>query len=102
MGADGYIRAISTIRLDLLEIFGRGYVVDHCVAFFKKEKDETLYRCYVADLLKVTAEMAGRAAGYEVTAQSYRELIGLVKEDDRTGDEIAADIIKRAGLRMKE
>ena len=83
-------------------MFGRGYVVEHCVAFFQAEKDRKTYRCYIADLMKVTAEMSARAAGYELTVQSYRDIIGLAPVDDRTGDEIAEDIIRRAGLRTSE
>lgn len=31
----------------------------------------------------------------------YSELIGITEPDNRTGDEIAADIIARAGLEVK-
>ena len=31
----------------------------------------------------------------------YSELIGVTEPDNRTGDEIAADIISRAGLEVK-
>lgn len=32
----------------------------------------------------------------------YVDIIGGAKQDDRTGEEIAADIIQRAGLVVKE
>lgn len=35
-------------------------------------------------------------------SQSYRDLAFREPSDDREGDEIAADIILRAGLRFKE
>lgn len=38
----------------------------------------------------------------QVMTRRFVEIAGWVKEDERTGDEIAADIIKRAGLRFKD
>lgn len=59
---------------------------------------------YVSEALKVIAEMTGLTAGATVTMKDFRELAGWTdkKHDDRNGDEIAADIIKRAGLRFKK
>jgi len=85
----------------MLELFGSGYVIEHCIAVFKNKQEERLYRSYVAECLKTTAQMAGRNAGVEVQIVDFREINGWVKNDARTGDEIAADIIKRAGLRIE-
>lgn len=60
---------------------------------------------YVADSLKIIAEMTGLGAGQKVTMKDFPELAGWrekPKRDKRTGDEIAADIINRAGLRFKK
>ncbi len=60
VGPDGYFELCEDIRLDLLELYGRGYVIDHCIAAFsrknKTEAKETIYRAYVTDALKVVAE----------------------------------------------
>lgn len=46
--------------------------------------------------------MTGKAAGYDVTMPDLREVLGWTHTaDDRTGDEIAEDIIARAGLRFE-
>ena len=39
---------------------------------------------------------------WESPPQRYAELIGLVPVDNRTGEEIAADVIRRQGLREKK
>lgn len=84
-----------------MELFGKGYVIDHCIAFFRTRQEERLYRAYITDILKVTAEMVATYTGAQITARDFMELAGWVKTDDRTGDEIAADIIKRAGLKVE-
>ena len=41
-------------------------------------------------------------AGGTYMQRRYVDIIGGAKRDDRTGEEIAADIIRRAGLEVKE
>ena len=81
---------------------GKGYVIDYCIAYFQKRAEEKLFMSYVAETLKSIVEYTGLSAGVKVTMNDFRELVGWIQKDDRTGDEIAADIIKRAGLRFKE
>lgn len=45
--------------------------------------------------------MVATYTGAQITARDFKKLAGWVKTDDRTGDEIAADIIKRAGLKVE-
>lgn len=33
-------------------MFGRGYVIEHCISSFKKYNEEKTYRIYVTDLLR--------------------------------------------------
>ena len=40
-------------------------------------------------------------AGGTFMQHRYADIIGGAKQDDRTGEEIAADIIRRAGLEVK-
>ena len=58
-GADGYFRAIEEIKLDLLEIMGKGYVIEHCISFFQKENRQKTYQYYVTDLLCGIARKQG-------------------------------------------
>lgn len=46
------MRCVSTIQLDLLELFGSGYAIDFCISAFLEKRKEELYRIYVTDALK--------------------------------------------------
>ena len=104
MGAAEYFRAVSTIRLDLLDLMGSGYVIEHCIAAISVFQQEKLFRCYVTDALKNINEIVAKLyGGYQMNVR-YHDLLPETKakdnEDNRTGDEIALDIIKRAGLKV--
>ena len=66
----------------------------------EREKTET-YRIYVTDALRVVAENTARFASGNYIKARYADMIEPKKQDNRTGDEIVADIIKRAGLVVK-
>lgn len=58
------------------------------------------YRVYVTDALKcITENTAGLVGGSAMTLR-YFDLLHPEKVDTRTGDEIAADVIKNAGLKV--
>ena len=109
MGADKYLRYIQTIRLDLLELFGNGYVIDHCIAVFtneqeeiKKCEEEKQYRYYLTDCLKLIAENTAKYAGGSYISNRYKDIVDPQPIMEKTGDEIAAEIIMKAGLHIKE
>ena len=56
----------------MLEIFGRGYVIEHCISSFKKYNEEMTYRVYVTDLLKALSRQ-----------ESIPRYYDLVKRDDK-------------------
>ena len=60
----------------------------------EKEKD-LIFRLYVAKGVQITASSF---AGVEMT--DFGELIGLKDHDDRSVEEIAAEVIKNAGLKV--
>jgi len=43
----------------LLEIMGKGYVIEHCISFFQKENRQKAYQYYVTDLLWGIARKQG-------------------------------------------
>lgn len=62
----------------------------------ERENDENAaFRLYVTKALELTVESVAR-----VRMKDYAEVIKIKPVDNRTGDEIAADIMKRAGLTM--
>ena len=62
-----------------------------------QQAKDTAYRVYVTDCLKLIAENTGNIS----LKLRYYDIIQPKKADTRTGDEIVADIIKRAGLVVK-
>lgn len=55
---------------------------------------------YVTDALKLLGENTARYAGGSHMMQRWVDVITLKKQDTRTGAEIAADVIKKAGLKV--
>lgn len=75
-------------------------MIDYCVAAFAKDEEERVYRAYLTDALQaISHNTAGMAAEGHVMTRRFAELVNWVEEDTRTGDEVAADVIKRAGLK---
>ncbi len=68
--------------------------MDFVTAFFKKEQEELAYKIYVTDALKALANMNVRF--YDIFPAPQRK-----PKDNRSGAEIAADVIKRCGLVVK-
>lgn len=91
----------------MLELFGSGYVIDYCMSALlqesKKKHDEKMLWYYITDCLRLltenTAKGANTEAGY--ITNRYADIISPNMRQTRTGDEIASDIIRRAGLQLK-
>ena len=60
MGAERYFKLSETIRLDLLELYGSGYVIDHCISAFLEEEEKKSYCIYVTDALRAYINASGR------------------------------------------
>lgn len=59
---------------------------------------ERRYRAYVTDALMALTENTARLAGGSRMSRRWAD--GFKPEDDRTGDEIAAEFMARAGLTL--
>lgn len=59
--------------------------------------EQHIYKCYTSDLLKVIAE----CVGVEVTTR-FSELLNADAKEEKSADEIALEVIKRAGLKVKQ
>ena len=51
IGADGYRRLVSTIRLDMLRLLGKPYIMEHIRAEVRRHQEAQLFRDYVADAI---------------------------------------------------
>lgn len=80
----------------MIELMGSGYVVDYCVSRYKHKQEEKQYRVYIADALMVIANNTARMFGGSTVNMRYLDIIK--PQDTRTGDDIAVDVMQRAGL----
>ena len=71
---------------------GIGYVIEHYIAFFKKEQEEKAYKCYVTDALRLITENTAKASGGSYLRARYAEIIEPQKEEKRTANEVIIDL----------
>ena len=80
----------------MVELLGAGYVVDYCISRYKHKQEEKQFRVYITDALMTIANNVANFGGGSKIVTRY---IDLDKpQDTRTGNEIAVDVMKRAGL----
>lgn len=63
----------------------------YAIARYQKDQRELAYRIFVTDCLQLAPQGKYRT-------DRFADFIFNKKVDERSGDEIAADVIKRAGL----
>lgn len=69
----------------------------------KEKQREIAYRIYVTDALKILTTNSARMAGGSVLSVRYYDAVNNAgNHDDRTGDDVALDVILRAGLRFED
>ncbi len=62
---------------------------------------EGAYWVYVTDALRIISENTAKYTDGNYLKARYADMIHPKPQDNRTGDEIVEDIIKRAGLVVK-
>ena len=72
-------------------------MIDHVTSEHNNRIREKAYRDYTSDLLKIISESLGCNIPYRYDDM----IIKPDKEPEKTGDEIALEVIKRAGLKVK-
>lgn len=60
------------------------------------------YRIYVTDALRIVAENTARFASGNYIRARYADMIEPKTQDNRTCEEITADIVARCGLTIKK
>lgn len=76
----------------------------YVVARYNEKQRDMAYRIYLTDSLKYIAENTARSVssdGKYLTVR-YIDIIEPKPQDNRSGDEIAIDVITRAGLSFAE
>ena len=62
--------------------------------------DEIAYRFYVTEGLRVISENVVRP-GKEYLSKTFNEVLNPSREEQKTGEEIAAEVIQKTGIKLK-
>lgn len=66
----------------------------------KQSCEQDAYKTYVAECMRMMTENTAKFAGGRYMSLSFGEMLRPKPIDNRTGDEIAMDVIKKAGLKV--
>ena len=72
----------------------------YAMARFNQHQRDLAYRIYVSDCLRIISENTAKIGGGSYITAKFEDIINLKPVDNRAGEEIAADIIKRAGIEV--
>lgn len=75
-------------------------MIDHVLALLRQETKELRYRVYLTDALRVIGENTAKYVQGQYIATRWADTLREKKEEEQSGDEIAADVIRRAGLSL--
>lgn len=73
---------------------------DFCISLFQKEQEDKAVKIYYAECLRIISENTAKMGGGSYITVKLADIINPKSVDNRTGEEIAADIIKRAGIEV--
>lgn len=66
----------------------------------KRQCDHDIFLNYIANGIKMISENTATRSGDRYLALSYNDIINPKPVDERTGDEIVEDIVRKAGLKI--
>ena len=72
----------------------------YAMARYQSQQRDLAYRIYVSDCLRIISENTAKMCGGSYITAKLADIINPNPVDNRTGEEIAADIIKRAGIEV--
>ena len=70
----------------------------YAFARYKTYQREVAYRIYITDCLRMISENTANFAKGNYMRDRYADFLKKPARDNRTGEEIAAEVIKKAGL----
>ena len=73
---------------------------DFCIAVCQKEQEDKAVKIYYAECLRVITENTAKMGGGSYITAKLPDIINPKPVEKRTGEEIAADIIKLAGIEV--
>ena len=72
----------------------------YAIARYQSQQRDLAYRIYVADCLRIIRKKKKKMGGGSYITAKFADIINPKPVENRTGEEIAADIIKRAGIEV--
>ena len=92
----------SGINTDLIELIGKGYIVDHCIALYNRRMEERAFMVYMSDVIMGLYNRFLPSGAEPLTAR-YADCLDYAKpkKKEKTGDEIAAEIIAKFNLKQE-
>ena len=72
----------------------------YATARFNQHQRDLAYRIYVTDCLRMATENTAKMSQGSYATVRFYDFINPKPVDNRSGNEIAADIIKRAGIEV--
>lgn len=72
----------------------------YAMARYQSQKRDLAYRIYIGDCLRIIGENTAKMGSGSYIIDKLSDIINPRPDDNRTGEEIAADIIKRAGIEV--
>ena len=73
---------------------------DFCISLCQKEQEDKAVKIYYAECLRIISENMAKMGGGSYITVKLADIIDPKPVDNRTGEEIAADIIKQAGIEV--
>lgn len=82
----------------MLEVLGRGYVIDHCVASYTRRQKEKIYRVYITDALRAIVNNTAQFAGNGLAINDrYIDIIEPKPKEELTTEKVVGKIRKKLG-----
>ena len=72
----------------------------YAMARYQSQQRDLAYRIYIGDCLRIIGENTAKMGSGSYITAKFPDIINPKPADNRTGEEIAADIIKRAGIEV--
>ena len=72
----------------------------YAIARYQSQRRDLAYRIYVTDCLRIISENTAKISKGSYITAKFADIINPKPVDNRTGEEIAAGIIKRAGIEV--
>lgn len=77
-------------------------MIDYCIAFFRRKKQETLYRIYVTDALMAIASNTAKMFGGKEMQVRYEDMISNKPHDDEQDKKDAVEVVDNIKKKLEK